>query len=310
MTSEVPPVYAVRDRFESTRPIRPDTSVNSVSTQRIRSFVGSIGIVLLMTCLWPATIHAANILWEQLMDGLAVSVWKPGDACPAVPAMLTANIDPELARFSVHYYAQEGLQHPLTIREWQKRTTHPLLFNAGLFRENFAYLGLLYKDGRSLGSRRHTSWHGLFVAEPTTAGSKPAGIFDLTSKEFDEQQPPYREAAQSLMLLDQTGKIRVRRTGKHAYQTIVAETHDGHILLFKSLDPVTLYDLSQCLKQALPEVHQAMAMDGGSSSDLLVDESLWREDKPAEDPVTWKSWFTNNKLVHIPLPTVIGVSPR
>lgn len=258
----------------------------------------------------PHLVLAENLLWEQLADGLAVSVWKPGEICPAVPAMLAADIDPERTRFFVHYYAQEGLSQPPTIQEWQKRTNHHLLFNAGLFRENFSYLGLLYKDGRSLGSRRHTSWQGLFVAEPAISGPKRARVLDLASEGFDEQQPLYREAAQSLMLLDQTGKIRVRLTGKHSYQTIVAETHNGHILVFKTVDPVTLYDIGQCLKDTRPEVRQAMAMDGGSSSDVLVSESLWQEHKPAGDRVSWKSWFGSSVVTHIPLPAVIGVSPR
>jgi len=263
-----------------------------------------------MACALPQPVLAESILWERLSNGLAVSVWKPGDACPGVPTMLAADIDPDYTRFSVHYYAQEGLSQPPTIQEWQRRTYHHVLFNAGLFRENFSYLGLLYKDGRSLGSRRHTSWQGLFVAEPSTSGPKRARVLDLASEGFDEQQPLYREAAQALMLLDHSGKIRVRLTGKQAYQTIVAEAQNGHILVFKSLDPVTLYDIGQCLKNALPMVRQAMAMDGGSSSDVLVSESLWQEDRPAGDRVSWKSWFSGEVATHIPLPAVIGMSPR
>lgn len=253
---------------------------------------------------------AQSLIWERLSDGLAVSVWEPGEPCPAVPAMLATDIDPERTRFSVHYYAQEGLSQPPTIEEWQKRTGHHLLFNAGLFRENFTYLGLLYKDGRSLGSRRHQTWQGLFVAEPSTSGLKKARVLDLASDSFDEQQPPYREAAQALMLLDHSGKIRVRQTGKHAYQTIVAEASNGHILIFKSLDLVTLYDIGQCLKDTLPVVRQAMAMDGGSSSDVLVPESLWQGDKQTQDRASWKALFGGSAVTHIPLPTVIGISPR
>jgi uncharacterized protein YigE (DUF2233 family) len=266
--------------------------------------------LLLATYVLPGISFAENIVWEQLSEGLAVSVWKPGESCPAVPPLLATDIDPERTRFSVHYYAQEGLSQPPTIEEWQKRTGHHVLFNAGLFRENFAYLGLLYKDGRSLGSRRHTSWQGLFVAEPSTSGLKKAGVLDLASDNFDEQQPPYREAAQALMLLDQTGRIRVRHTGKHAYQTIVAETANGHILLFKSLDLATLYDIGQCLKDTLSVVRQAMAMDGGSSSDVLVSESLWERDRQTRDRASWKVLFGGSTVTHIPLPTVIGISPR
>jgi len=53
-----------------------------------------------------------------------------------------------------------------------------------------------------------------------------------------------------------------------------------------------------------------MAMDGGSSSDVLVSESLWQDDKKTEDHVSWKALFGGNMTAHIPLPTVIGVSRR
>lgn len=265
---------------------------------------------VLALCALPCVGFAENIRWERLADGVAVSVWKPGEPCPAVSSMLAIDIDPNLARFSIHHYAHEQLAQPPTIEEWQRRTGHDVLFNAGLFRENFAYLGLLYKDGRSLGSRRHTTWQGLFVAEPLAAGLQKARVLDLSVERFDEQHPPYQEAAQALMLLDSDGKIRVRQTGKQAYQTIVAETNQGHILILKSRALTTLYDISQCLRDALPAVRQAMAMDGGSSSDVLVAESLWRGDRQTQDRASWKALFGGSPAVHIPLPTVIGVSPR
>jgi len=267
--------------------------------------------VAVMLCAFPLTSFGQDIAWEPLAKGLAVSVWKPGGSCPAVPAMLAIDVDPDIARFSVHYYADEQLPQPITIGQWRKHTGHDVLFNAGLFRENFAYLGLLYKEGRSLGSRRHGIWQGLFVAEPASAGMPKAGVLDLSVDLFDEKQPPYREVAQALMLLDRHGKIRVRKTGKHAYQTIVAETEKGHILILKSRNLTRLYDIAQCMRDSLPNIRQAMAMDGGSSSDVLVSESLWQQDRKTEDHVSWKTLFGGNTTTaHIPLPTVIGVSRR
>lgn len=270
----------------------------------------AVRILFLSVVLLPNLCPAQDISWERLSDGLMVSVWKPGDVCPTVPTMLVVDMDPERTKFSVHHYAQEALSEPPRIDDWQKRTGHHVLFNAGLFRENFAYLGLLYKDGRPLGSRRHTSWQGLFVAEPIALGLKKARILDLTAERFDEEQPGYREAAQALMLLDLTGKIRVREGGKHAYQTIVAETKAGHILLLKSLGAVRLYDIAQCFKDALPAVRQAMAMDGGSSSDVRILGSLWEQDFLVPEHASWKSLFGGSTGSHIPLPTVIGASPR
>ncbi|MDF0664631.1 MAG: hypothetical protein P0119_01020 [Nitrospira sp.] len=265
---------------------------------------------LLSLVLLPVLCPAQDGSWERLSAGVMVSVWNPGDACPTVPSMLAVDIDPERTKFSVHHYAQEGFSEPLRIDEWQKRTGHHVLFNAGLFRENFTYLGLLYKDGRPLGSRRHSSWQGLFVAEPSASGLKKARILDLAAESFDEEQPHYREAAQALMLLDLTGKIRVRESGKHAYQTIIAEMETGHILLLKSLGAVRLYDIGRCFKDALPAVRQAMAMDGGSSSAVRILESLWDKGLRVQEHNSWKSLFGGSTGSHIPLPTVIGASPR
>jgi uncharacterized protein YigE (DUF2233 family) len=214
--------------------------------------------------------------------------------------MLTVDMDPERTKFSVHHYAQEGLSEPPRMDEWQKRTGHHVLFNAGLFRENFAYLGLLYKDGHPLGGRRHASWQGLFVAEPSASGLQKARILDLAAESFDEEQPHYREAAQALMLLDLTGRIRVRESGKHAYQTIVAETETGHILLLRSLGAVRLYDVGRCFKETLPSVRQAMAMDGGSSSEIRILESLWEKDLQVQEHASWKSLFGRSAGSHIP----------
>lgn len=259
-----------------------------------------------LIALGPA--YAEDLLWQRLTAGLAVSVWKPGARCPEVPATLVTDIDPQRYRFSVHYFAQEGLSDPPTIEGWQKQTGHDVLFNAGLFTHDYEYLGLLYKNGRSLGSRRHSTWQGLFVAEPTTSTARRARVLDLTVDSFDEQRLAYREAAQALMLLDGSGTIRVRRTGKRAFQTLVGETTEGHIVVLKTLDPVSLHDIGQCLKETLPMLSQVMAMDGGSSSDILISSSLWQAG--AGSPSAWPSLFAGTTSIHIPLPTVIGISPR
>ena len=274
------------------------------------SIVQWVGLAVSAVLLLPGFCFAQHISWERLSEGLMVSVWKPMESCPTLPTMLVVDLDPERTRFSVHHYAQDGFTQPPKIWEWQQRTGHQLVFNAGLFRDDFTYLGLLYQGGRSVGSRRHNLWQGLFVAEPAVPGLKKARVFDLASDRFDEARPVYAEAAQALMLLDQSGKIRVRDSGKHAYQTIVAETDKGHILIFKSLGVVPLYDIGRCLKETLPTVRRAMAMDGGSSSDLRIVESLWERDLHSQEGDSWKSLFSGSTNFHIPLPTVIGVSPR
>jgi uncharacterized protein YigE (DUF2233 family) len=257
-----------------------------------------------------STTPAQTITEDQLGDGLSVSVWNPQTQCPDVAPLVAVEINPDRYRFTVHYYQQDGFPSPLDIRQWQERTGHDLVFNAGLFRENYAYLGLLYGNGRSLGSKRHPTWLGLFVAEPSVDRTRRARVLDLTFDTFDEEHPPYREVAQSLMLLDRTGTIRVRQTGKRAHQTLVAEKGDGHLLLFKTTEVTSLHALGECLRDAFPSLRQVMAMDGGSSSDVAVSSALRQARSKMAGWHSWLSLLDGSTLTHIGLPAVIGVSPR
>ena len=136
-----------------------------------------LGIVLVMFSR-PSTTTAQTLTEDQLGDGLSISVWDPHTQCPGVAPLVAVEIDPDRYRFTVHYYQQDGFSDPLDIRQWQEHTGHDLVFNAGLFRENYAYLGLLYGNGRSLGSKRHTTWMGLFAAEPAEDRSRRARVLD------------------------------------------------------------------------------------------------------------------------------------
>ena len=269
-------------------------------------------IVLSLACclIIPSVAPALELQWASLGKGLTAGIWRPGERCPETDRFLVLEVDPEQYRFSVHYFTHEGLAHPPLIDEWQKRTGHLAVFNAGLFRENFAYLGLLLKDGQSLGSRRHPTWHGLLVAEPTDGTSPKARILDLTVDAFREDRPGYREAAQSLMLLDGAGTVRVRHTDKRAYQTLVAEGMNGHIIIVKSLSLVTLHGVGECLRNSFTPIKLAMAMDGGSSSDLFVSEAAWKGTVLPDSQGNWRDLFAGHSTAHIPLPAVIGISPR
>ena len=275
---------------------------------RLRALI-LLGIVFSGTALSGPT-SAQSISWDHLGNGLAIGLWNPPPICRDVPQLVVTEIDPVRYRFSVHYFRNEPLREPPDILEWQRRTGHDMVFNAGLFRENFSYLGLLYGQGKPLGSKRHPSWMGLFVAEPTLGGGPLARILDLSVDPFDEQQPPYDEAAQSLMLLDRTGRVRVKQTGKQSQQTIVAEQRDGHVLIMKTTEIVSLYAIGQCLHEAYPGIRQAMAMDGGSSSDLAMSPALRQAVENTGGVHPWMVLVNTGTTGHIGLPAVIGISPR
>lgn len=273
--------------------------------------LSGILISLWLTAPLPAQSAAADAIpWERLTTGMHVALWNPRDTCPQVPALLMLQIDPERFRFSVYQFRDEGLRAPISIHDWQHRTDAYVMFNAGLFREDYSYLGVLLKEGRSLGSKKHHSWQGLFAAEPTDGTLRKARVFDLAFDVFTEDPPMYREAAQSLMLFDRMGKLRVRDSGKRAFQTVVAEDGQGAILVMKTADVVSLHHLADCLHRQLPSLQQAMAMDGGASSDVIASQDLLHASKETASQSTWRSLLAGNTGVHIPLPTVIGISPR
>ena len=248
--------------------------------------------------------------WDRMAFGLNATVWNPASRCPDIPPLLMVQIDPERFRFSIYQFHDAGLPAPLTIQDWQRHTGAYVLFNAGLFREDYSYLGLLLKEGRPLGTKRHHSWQGVFVAEPKEPTQRKARVLDLAFDAVPDDLFPYREAAQSLMLLDRTGKPRVRQTGKRAYQTIVAEDRAGTILVMRSTGPVALYGLAECLRDALPNIRQAMAMDGGSSSDILASREVLGVTGDGGRQPDWRSLIDGSTTTHIALPAVIGILPR
>jgi uncharacterized protein YigE (DUF2233 family) len=269
---------------------------------------GPIGAALLGAALvvMPVCVSAETASWDRLADGLEVTVWTPGEACAQVPPLYMMKIDPERFRFAVYHYRAEGLESPLTLGDWHQRTKALALFNAGLFMDDFSYLGLLYKDGKSLGGKRHGLWQGLFIAEPLAPSLKKARVLDLKHDAFDDDKPAYQEAAQSLMLLDRRGTPRVRQSGKAAQQTVVAETREGRLLVIMSKGEVPLWELAVCLRDGLREISHAMAMDGGTSSDVLIGSEL----SGARTGAMWQPLVDGKGLSHVPLPTVIGVFPR
>ena len=268
-------------------------------------------IVLFSLLITSVAAFATDHRWTSLSDGLSITLWEPKDNCQhdVAPAVLV-KVDPAQFRFATFSFRSEGLTQPPTIIEWRERTGAAVVFNAGQFLADYSYMGLLLKDGRSIGGKRHPNWHGLFVAEPVMQGLKRAGILDLAMDAFSEDRPVYLEAAQSLMLLDRQGKPRVRRSGKQAQQTVVAELRDGSILLVKTTAESALWELAECLKVGVPDVSQALAFDGGSSSDILIATQTLKGFKGLLDAAPWAALVDGGGQRHVPLPSVMGLFPR
>jgi len=133
-------------------------------------------------------------------------------------------------------------------------------------------------------------------------------VLDLTRERLDPDSLGWGEVAQSFMLFDRDGKVRVRHSDQVAARTAVAEDRGGRIVVLTSEGGYTLWDFAQLLKNLPLELSQAMAMDGGLEAEMVVSAARFRY-------ASFGHWEHGRALRDVPpppveLPAVITVSAR
>ena len=218
--------------------------------------------------------------WRELAPGLEFVMLHGEPYCRRGSAGIAAlRLDPERVRMRVHYFAQVGGQ-PLDVVEWQ-RVTHALaVFNAGQFYPDWRYMGLLASGGSWLSRRPHPGYQAMLVADRRGPG-EGARVIDMganprDSSGSDPDSLAWNEVAQSFMLFDSTGALRVRRSERVANRTIVAEDHHHRILVMVTEGAYTLAELAYVLQHSNLQLKQAMSMDGGRESELVVVRGAFR----------------------------------
>lgn len=211
---------------------------------------------------------ASPVEWQALAPGLEFALWEnlaPSRSGSSRLALL--RVDPARYLFKV-LSAPQG-QDGLTAGQWQEQSGALAVFNAGLYTPEGRHLGYLLQNGRQL-SPLVPQQDGLFLAGPQEPHLPAARILDLRYTPFDPRVNPYRQAAQSLMLLDRFGMIRVRRSPKVANRTALAMDEQGRILVVVTEGGHTLWELAQALKNSGLALREVMTMDGGAESQLTV----------------------------------------
>jgi len=175
----------------------------------------------------------------------------------------------------VLHYTRQPEREPLTLIEWQKRTGALAVFNAGQYYPDHSYMGLLVSDGETVSRRMHPNFRAALVAAPERGG-REARVLDLERDTLDAKQPRWREVAQSFMLFDRAGEVRVRRSDLVANRTVVAEDRRGRIVVVVTEGGYTLADLARLLREGPLHLTHAMAMDGGYEAQLCVNAGNFR----------------------------------
>jgi uncharacterized protein YigE (DUF2233 family) len=210
----------------------------------------------------------SKITWRQLKPGLEFSLIPAEKIVRSGKAGIAAlRVDPALFSFKV-FMAPPG-ETGFTAEQWLLRKGALAVFNAGQYAADHSYLGLLVVDGKAMGHVA-SKLEALFLAEPSDAALPQARVVDLRYTAFDLRMNPYKQAAQSHMLLDRFGQIRVRRSHLVANRTTVAVDTSGRILIMVSEGGHTLWELAVFLKSLPLDLREVMSMDGAGESQLAV----------------------------------------
>jgi uncharacterized protein YigE (DUF2233 family) len=212
--------------------------------------------------------------------------------------------DPAKARLRVHHYTSEPSRRPLNILQWRRRTSALAVFNAGQYYPDLSYMGILVSDGKVVSPRLHPGFKAMLVSSPLKGG-RGARVIDLAFETFDEENPAWKDVAQSFMLFDRTGKIRTRKSGQVANRTVVAEDRHGRLLVITSEGAYTLYEFATLLQESPLHLIHGMAMDGGHEAELCVEAGNFRY--ASFGP--WDGQTDSDALgARVPLPAVVSVS--
>lgn len=262
-------------------------------------------LLISLSCLPALDAFAQEkISWRQLRPGLeftlipAEKIVRSGN-----PNIAVLRVDPALYSFKV-FAAPQG-EKGFTAEEWLLRKSALAVFNAGQYAADHSYLGLLVVDGQARGHVA-SKLEALFLAEPSDAALPKARVVDLRYTAFDLRMNPYRQAAQSHMLLDRFGQIRVRRSPLVANRTTVAEDTSGRILIMVTEGGYTLWEMAGFLKDLPLELREVMSMDGAGESQMAVRINGFRfkqvgSPTGSPDILPWPV---------TPLPVALGVFPR
>lgn len=253
-----------------------------------------------------ATQQVRGLRWRTLEPGLDFATLRGEPYCRRGSAAIAVlRVDPRRFRLNVRHYSLESTE-PLDVLEWRRRTEALAVVNAGQYYPDLSYMGLLVSGGRVVSSRRHPDYQAAFVAEPRR-GRDAARVLDLADERNELREGEWGEVAQSFMLFDRKGALRVRKTDRVANRTILGEDPHGRVLVIVTEGGYKLWELAELLREGPLDVSHAMCMDGGAESKLAV-----RSDAFAY--ASFGPWDGSDAAepagAGVPLPSVITVSKR
>ena len=249
--------------------------------------------------------EAGGPRWRTLRAGVEFSTLQGDPFCRQGSSEIAVlRLDPSSVRLRVHHYTREPGGVPLSILEWQRRTGAIAVFNAGQYYPDLSYMGLLICGGERVSARLHPGFRAALVASHGD-GRSAARVLDLDREPLDPAAPGWREVAQSFMLFDHRGRVRIRKSDAVANRTAVGQDGKGRILVITSEGGYTLWDFARLLQKVPLGLTHAMSMDGGYEAELCVSVAPFHYASFGQ----WKGQNDASEApgARVPLPAVVAV---
>jgi hypothetical protein len=213
--------------------------------------------------------------WRTVRPGVEFATLAGEPYCRlGSSAVAVLRVDPRLVRVRVRHYRQLPAGKPPGILDWQRATGTLAVFNAGQFYPDQSYMGLLVSDGDTVSRRPHPGFQAALVASGGD-GPRDARVLDLARSPLAHERG-WSDVAQSFMLFDSAGVVRVRRSGHVANRTAVAEDANGHLVVIVSEGGYTIAEFAELLMKSPLRLTHAMSMDGGLEAELVVSSGSFR----------------------------------
>jgi hypothetical protein len=267
--------------------------------------VGRIAAVLALAVgIWAIARDTAQPRWKTLTPGIEFALLRGEPYCRRGSSdVALLRLDPARVRVTIHNYTRQPEHQPLPLVEWRRRLEAVAAFNAGQYYPDLSYMGLLVSGGDVISARPHPRFRAVLVASPV-GGSRDAQVLDLEHTPIAGARERWREIAQSFMLFDARGRVRVRKSDQVANRTVVAQDQKGRLVVATSEGGYTLWEFAELLQRAPLALSHAMCMDGGREAELCVLSGSFRY----ESVGPWDE--SDPPAGAVPLPTVIAVNAR
>jgi len=265
--------------------------------------VGRIAAVLaLAVAAWAVARDSSGLRWRTLQPGVEFALMRGEPYCRHGSSEIALlRVDPARVSVKILHYSRQPERRPLTLPEWQRRVGALAVFNAGQYYPDLSYMGMLASDGEMISSRPHPSFRAALVAGPRQGGPA-ARVLDLNLTPPERTRVEWREIAQSFMLFDQRGRLRVKKTDQVANRTAVAQDDRGRLVVATTEGGYTLWEFAELLRGAPLQLTHAMSMDGGREAELCVEAGRFRY-------ATFGHWDADHAPDGaIPLPAVIAIT--